>query len=33
MTASGNNEDIMPVLTVKVDGIVCRALTDTTAGS
>ena len=33
MTASGNNEGIMPVLTVKVDGIVCRTLIDTAAGS
>ena len=33
MTASGNNEGIMPVLTVKVDGIMCRALIDTGAGS
>ena len=33
MTASGNNEGIMPVLTVKVDGIMCRALIDTGVGS
>lgn len=33
MTASENNEGIMPVLTVKVDGITCRALIDTGAGS
>jgi len=33
MTASDNNEGIMPVLTVKVDGITCRALIDTGAGS
>lgn len=33
MTARGNNEGIMPVLTVKVDGIMCRALIDTGAGS
>ena len=32
MTAS-ENEGIMPVLTVKVDGITCRALIDTGAGS
>ena len=33
MTAGGNNEGIMPVLTVKVDGIMCRVLIDTSAGS
>lgn len=33
MTASENNEGIMPVVTVKVDGITCRALIDTGAGS
>jgi len=33
ITARGNNEGIMPVLTVKVDGIMRRALTDTGAGS
>ena len=33
MTASENNEGIMPVLTVKVDGITCRALLDTSVGS
>lgn len=33
MTARGNNEGIMPVLTVKVDGIMCRALIDTGTGS
>ena len=33
MTAAENNEGIMPVLTVKVDGITCRALIDTGAGS
>ena len=33
MTASENNEGIMPVLTVRVDGIMCRALIDTGAGS
>ena len=33
MTASGNNEGIMPVLTVMVEGIMCRALIDTGAGS
>ena len=33
MTASDNNEGIMPMLTVKVDGITCRALIDTGAGS
>ena len=33
MTASENNEGIMPVLTVKVDGITCRALIDTGAMS
>ena len=32
MTASENNEGIMPVLTVKIDGITCRALIDTGAG-
>ena len=33
MTASENNEGIMPVLTVKVDGITCRVLIDTGVGS
>ena len=33
MTATENNEGIMPVLTVKVDGITCHALIDTGAGS
>lgn len=33
MTASENNEGILPVLTVKVDGITCHALNDTSAGS
>ena len=33
MTATENNQRIMPVLTVKVDGITCRALIDTGAGS
>ena len=31
ITATENNEGIMPVLTVKVDGITCRALIDTCA--
>ena len=33
ITATENNEGIMPVLTVKVDGITCRALIDTHARS
>lgn len=33
MTASENNEGILPVVTVKIDGITCRALIDTGAGS
>ena len=33
MTASENNEEIMPVLTVKVDGITCHVLIDTGTGS
>ena len=33
MTATENNEGIMPVQTVKVDGITCRALIDTGTGS
>ena len=33
ITATENNEGIMPVLTVKVDGITCRALIDTYARS
>ena len=33
MTATKNNEGIMPVLTLKVDGIACRALIDTCAWS
>ena len=32
-TASENNEGIMPVLTVKVDGITCHAMIDTGAGN
>ena len=33
MTASGNKEGILPVIPIKVDGIICRALIDTGAGS
>ena len=33
MTASENNEGVLPVIAVKVDGIICRALIDTGAGS
>lgn len=33
MIVSGNNEGIMLVLIVKVDGIMCRALIDIGAGS
>ena len=33
MTASENNEGVLPVFAVKVDGIICRALIDTGAGS
>ena len=33
MTAIENNEGILPVVMVKVDGITCRALIDTGAGS
>lgn len=29
MTASRNNEGILPVVTIKIDGITCRALIDT----
>ena len=33
MTASGSNEGILPIIPIKVDGITCRALIDTEAGS
>ena len=33
MTASGSNEGILPIIPIKVDGITCRALIDTGAGS
>ena len=33
MTASGSNEGILPIIPMKVDGITCRALIDTGAGS
>ena len=33
MAASGSGEGVFPVLTVKVDGITCRALIDSGAGS
>ena len=33
MPANENNEGIMPVLTIKVDGITCRALIDSGVGS
>ena len=32
MTASGSNEGILPIIPIKVDGIICRALIDTGAG-
>ena len=33
MTASGSNEGILPIIPIKVEGIICRALIDTGAGS
>ena len=33
MTASGSNEGILPIIPIKVDGIICRALIDTGPGS
>ena len=33
MTASGSNEGILPIIPIRVDGIRCRALIDTGAGS
>ena len=33
LTASGNSEGVFPVVVVKVDGITCRALIDSGAGS
>ena len=33
MTAGGSNEGILPIIPIKVDGIICRALIDTGAGS
>ena len=33
MTASGNNEGILPPIPIKVDGIICPALIDTGVGS
>ena len=33
MTASGSNEGILPIIPIKVDGITCRALIDSGAGS
>ena len=33
MTASGSNEGMLPIIPIKVDGIRCRALIDTGAGS
>ena len=33
MTANGSNEGILPIIPIKVDGITCRALIDTGAGS
>lgn len=33
MTASGSNEGILPIIPIKVDGIICRVLIDTGAGS
>lgn len=33
MTASGSNEEILPIISIKVDGIICCALIDTGARS
>ena len=33
MTASGSNEGILPIIPIKVDGVICRALIYTGAGS